>query len=282
MVFRRNFLVFVAAGLLLLALAPRSVSADITGNVYNFGATWYDQTYQVDNAIIQQETHQGSLQITVNNITPSDAYEYTYTGFNHHDYGSAPYYDEQNDSIDFQENKVYFSFESEDTDGNDLAESIELHIHPDFNNHHPGHFFFVNPVWSTQTTDWNSGVTEVENADAIQQFTESAGEGSFSFLIVVGIEYEHLEYGNLTGTVTITFNAAYDADGVLSSWSLQNVNSAQNENHTVILTVSETYARGSTVGAVIPSDMSVVLGVAGVTTVAGIIVGALIGKRYLA
>ncbi|MFW9908691.1 MAG: hypothetical protein ACFFEF_08955 [Candidatus Thorarchaeota archaeon] len=280
MMSKRMLIGMLFAGLLIFNVAPRFASADITGNVYAFGATWLDQSYQIDNTIIQQETHQGNLQITVNNITPGDDYEYTYIGFNHRSNGAPPYYHEQNGTVDFQANQVYFALDTEDDDEDGLAESVDLTMYPSFNYHLPGHFFFVNPTWSTHSTDWNPSVDDAESAPGVQQLTESSGDGSFQLRIVIDYEYSHPNYGDLNGTHTITFSASYDSDGVLSTWSLEETTSAQNENHTVAQANREAYSRGTVVGAV--SDMISIadIGLVTVVGVVGIIVGVLIGKKY--
>ena len=278
MISRRTLIVMVAVGLLLLGATPRSVSADITGNVYNFSAVWFDQSYQVDNAIVVDETVQGDFSISIYNITPSDSYEYTFTGLNYHPYGFSPYYDERNGSVAFQDNKVYFDLDTTDIDENDLAEDYDLDMFPYFNEHHPGAMFFVNPVWSTHNTDWTTAVDDAETQLGVTGVTESASEGSFSFQIALGIEYNHTDYDYMNGTLAISFNAAYDTDGVLSTWFLQYVTSSSNENHTIIHTISQSFARGA--GAGVDSTLGTTLVLVGVTGVGCLIVGIVIGKKY--
>lgn len=268
----------VAVGLLLLGATPRSVSADITGNVYSFSAVWFDQSYQVDNAIILDETVQGDFSISIYNITPTDSYEYTFTGLNYHPYGFSPYYDEHNGSVAFQDNKVFFDLDTIDADEDDLAENYDLDMFPYFSEHHPGSMFFVNPVWSTHNTDWTTAVDDAENQLGVTGVTESANEGSFSFQIAIGIEYNHTDYDYMNGTLAISFNAAYDTDGVLSTWSLQHVTSSSNENHTIVHTINQSFARGA--GAGTDSTLSTTLALVGVAGVGGLIVGIVIGKKY--
>jgi len=268
----------VAVGLLLLGATPRSVSADITGNVYSFSAVWFDQSYQVDNAIVVDETVQGDFSISIYNITPTDSYEYTFTGLNYHPYGFSPYYDERNGSVAFQDNKVYFDLDTTDVDEDDLAEDYDLDMFPYFSEHHPGSMFFVNPVWSTHNTDWTTAIADAENQIGVTGVTESMSEGSFSFQIALGIEYNHTDYDYMNGTLTISFNAAYDTDGVLSTWSLQHVTSSSNENHTIVHTISQSFARGA--GAGVDSTLSTTLVLVGVAGVGCLIVGIVIGKKY--
>jgi len=280
MISRRTLIVTVAVGLLLLGAAPRSVSADITGNTYNFSAVWFNQIYQVDNTIVLDETAKGDFSINIYNITPSDSYEYTYTGQNYHPYGFSPYYDEHNGSVAFQDNKVYFDLETTDVDGDDLTEDYDFDIFPYFSEHHPGSMFFVNPVWSTHTTDWTTAVGEAETQFGVTIVTERANEGSFSFNIVMGIEYNHSEYNYMSGTTTISFAAVYDSDGVLSSWTLQHVTSSSNENHTTVHTVGQSFARGAGIAAADPA-LGTTLAVIGAVGIGGLIAGVIIGKKFL-
>ncbi|MHA2179728.1 MAG: hypothetical protein ACXAAK_15410, partial [Candidatus Thorarchaeota archaeon] len=264
----------------LLGATPRFVSADITGNVYDFSAVWFEQVYQVDSAIVLDETVAGNFQIKVNNITPSDSYEYTYTGLNYHPFGFAPYYDEHNGTIAFQDSKVYFDLDTTDADANNLTEDYDLDMYPYFSTFSPGSMFFVNPVWSTHNTDWNTAVDDAEILPSVTSITESTGEGSFSFQIVMGIEQDHPDYNNMTGTATITFNAVYDTDGVLSTWSLQQLRSSSNENHTIVHTLRQSFARGAGAAALGDPSPAITLALVGGASVAGIIVGVVIGKKY--
>ncbi len=276
---RRTLILIAAIGLLLLAATPRSASADITGNTYDFTGIWFDQKYQVDNQIVVDETQSGSFSIYVSNITAADYYEYTYTGFNYHPYGSAPYYDEYNGSVAFQGNRVYFNIDTTDANDNGLADGFDLDMYPYFSEHHPGNMFFVNPVWSTHTTGWNEAVADAEAQDVIIEFTNSIGDGSFSFRAVMGVETEHPDYGDMNGTLTISFVSSFDTDGVLSSWSLQQVTSITNDEHSVMQTISQSFARGP--GAPIVPDQSLtttVIMVGGVG-IAALVVGILLGRR---
>ncbi|MFX1560751.1 MAG: hypothetical protein ACFFBL_09200 [Promethearchaeota archaeon] len=280
MISRKTLVVIVAVGLLLLGATPRSVSADITGKIYNFSAVWFDQKYQVDNAIVLDETIQGNFQIQIVNITPSDLYQYTFRGFNYYPWSFAPHYDEFEGFIDFQDNKVSFDLNSIDFDANNLTEGYFLDMSPYFIGSHPGTMFFVNPVWSTHNTDWTIAVEDAETQPGLISLTESATEGSFSFQIRMGFEQNHSDYNYMTGEVTLTFNAAYDNDGVLSSWSLQQVRSRSNENHTVIDTVSQSFARGTGAGALLQPSLIPALAIAGGLGVGGLILGVAIGRKY--
>lgn len=272
--------VALALGLLLLGAIPRSVSADITGNMYDFSAVWYYQQYKVDNAIVLEETQQGSFRISVYNITPGDLYEYAFTGMNYHPFGFSPYYDEHNGTVDFQDNKVYFDLDTTDADEDELAEVYDLDLFPFFTEHHPGYMFFVNPVWTTHNTDWNTAVDDAESQSGVTSIVESNEDGVFSFEILIGIEYDHSVYDYMNGTLTLSFNAEYDTDGVLSSWSLRQVTSSSNENHTIVQTLSQTFARGAGAGSLLDPSLSASLLLVGMSGVGGLIIGLVIGKKY--
>jgi hypothetical protein len=277
---RRILIAVAALGLLLFVAFPHPASADITGNTYSFSAVWFYQKYQVDSSMVMEQTQKGDFQIAVTNITPSDAYEYTYSGMNYHPYGSSPYYDEDNDTVAFQSNKVYFDLTTVDSDDNGLAESYSLLMSPSFAEHHPGNMFFVNPVWSTHTTDWNEAVDTANGQPAVTALTESASGGSFSFDMTVGVEYDHSVYGYMNGTAEFKFSASYNSDGVLSTWSLQQIISTHNENHTILTTIVQSYAQGAAAGIPEDTSLSTTLMIVGLTGVGGLIVGLIIGKKY--
>jgi len=277
---RRTLFVVITVGLLLLAVSPRSASADITDNTYDFSAVWINRVYQVDNIIVVEETQSGVFSIDVNNITANDQYEYTYTGHNYHPYGYAPYYDQYNGSVAFQDNRVYFDIDTTDDDDNGLAENYALHMYPYFSEHHPGNMFFVNPVWSTHTTNWNNAVADAEDQPLITEFTESTGDGSFSFNAVLGVEVDHPDYELMNGTLTISFSASYDTDGVLSTWSLQQTTSISNAEHTVVETISQSFARGGGAGAILDQSLNTSIILVSVVGIGGLILGVVIGRKY--
>lgn len=275
---KRMLIVIVAVGLLMLGTTPQSVSAAITGNVYNFSAVWFDQTYQVDNENVLDEAILGNFQIRITNLTPSDYYEYTYTGLNWVAWRDSPYYDEYNGSIAFQDNKVHFDLETTYDEEDDLVEDFDFQMYPYFSEHHPGSMFFVNPVWSTHDTDWTGSVNDAETQLGITDITESTGAGDFSFRVTMGIEDNETDYDYMSGTLTITFNAAYDADGVLSTWSLRYITSLSNENHTTTSTVSQSFTRGA--GVPIDPSMGTTLLLVGAAGVGCLVIGIVIGRKY--
>ncbi len=275
---KRTLIVIIAVGLLLVGATPKSVSAAITGNTYNFSAIWFDQNYQVDNANILDESKHGNFQIHITNLTPSDYYEYTYTGLNWNHWSYSPYYDEDNGSIAFQDNKVHFDLDTVDADENDLIEYYDFQTYPYFSEHHPGSMFFVNPVWSTHDTDWTSSVDDADTQLGVTDITQSTGEGDFSFRVTMGIEDNHTEYDYMSGTLIITFSAAYDADGVLSTWSVRHVTSLSNDDHTTIRTVSQSFSRGA--GAPLDPSIGTTLILVGVAGIGCLVIGVAIGRKY--
>ncbi|MFW9769075.1 MAG: hypothetical protein ACFFEM_09665 [Candidatus Thorarchaeota archaeon] len=279
MISRRTLIVIIAVGLLILGATPRFVSADITGNSYDFSAVWVNQRYQIDNIAVYDETMAGGFQILVTNITASDSYEYTFTGLNYN-FWTLPFYDERDGSVAFQDNKVYFNLDTTDVDADNLTESYDIDMYPYYSTGQPGSMFFVNPVWSTHNTDWTDAVENAETQPGVTAITESASGGSFSFQISVAYEQNHTEYNYMTGTISLTFNAAYDNDGVLSSWALQQVRSSSNENHTIVHTINQSFARGTGAGAMLQPSIVPAIALAGGLGIGGLILGVAIGKKY--
>ncbi len=277
---RRCLLGIFASFLLIIGIAPAIVQADITGNTYDFTAIWFTQEYQVDGAVVLDEVFKGDFHVTVHNITSSDRYEYSFAGMNYNRYRFIPYYDEQNDSVAFQDNKVYFNIDTSDADENGIVDDYEFTTYPYFNEHLPGNMFFVNPVWSTHNADWNSAISDAEAQPGVTEVTDSIGGGSFSFKIVVRIEQVHSVYNYMNGTLTITFSAEFDLDGVLSTWSLQQVSSISNENHTITHSLGQSFARGSGAGTLLDPTVNVAVLAVAVAGIGGLVVGVLIGKKY--
>lgn len=278
----RKIVVTSLAVAFLLAFMPLPATAAVVGNTYYFTAVWLDQTISVDNEVIITETHTGSFSINVYNVTPGRDYEYTFDGMNYHDY-LGPYADTQNDSVSFEDYTVNFDLNTVDDDNDDLADSYSIAVYPGFTHHAPGNMFFVNPTWTTHASDWNEGVSDANDNPSIEgDITASRSDdtGSFSFQMVVNIEQITTYYGNVTGTSTISFSASYDDDGVLSTWDLTQNIYLQNENHTIQNVINERYYRGSGPGGTFISDIGTTLMISGGILVVGVVIGALIGKRY--
>jgi len=279
---KRTLFVGSIAVLLLFVMLSNPVQADVIGTTYSFSAVWFEQSYQVDNVIVEQELYQGTFQIYVYNITPGDAYEYTFSGMNSNSGDDTPYYDEQNETVGFDDNTVNFDLYTADDDENGLAEVAYIGMHPYYHHSNPGNILFVDPVWVTHNAEWDASVTDAESEAGFLTITESASEGSFSFQIVVDAEQDHPDYGNITGTSTFTFSAVYDEDGVLLNWDFTQVNSFQNENHQVTDTISRRFVRGTGVGAgfVGSSELMTQIVIASVAVVGGLVLGVVIAKRY--
>jgi hypothetical protein len=280
MVSRRKVLVPLLAGLMLFMLIPQNASAAITGNTYYFAISWLDQTSQIDGGPVFVSSVDGQFAITVLNVTEiggDDAYVYNYNGFT---WLFSPITIDHNDTVQFQDNKVYFDLHTTDSDSNNRSESTSLSLYPGISTSHPGRNIFVNPVWSTHDADWNTAVNEAEAESTVASIASSISEGSFSFTIVVDIESEDADYGNLTGTETYTFSASYDTDGILSSWSLSARALISNENHTIDSTATQRITRTSGTGGGLSSDMTTQIAIMGGVAVVGIIVGVVIGKKY--
>jgi len=272
--------IFVVAALLSFLPVSTVAAGDITGNTYFFSATWSEQSYIVDDDPLHKSSLTGDFQLTVQNITASDAYEYRYLGANYHSRAYDPYFENRTDSVYFQDNKVSFDLSSVDEDADNTSESFSFEMTPHFEHHHPGHMFFVNPVWSTHNTEWNSAVQQAENNPTVSEVSDSIGDGTFSLQIVVNTESSHELYGAMNGTATIVFDASYDDNGVLSEWQVSQTREGQNENHTLRMTFTQQFARSSGGDVVLDSGVTTLLGVGGAAAVGGLIIGALAMKKY--
>ncbi|MHA1962741.1 MAG: hypothetical protein ACW99U_21335, partial [Candidatus Thorarchaeota archaeon] len=248
----RNFLLPLALGLLLLACAPGVAEAAITGNTYYFAGVWLEQSIQENNGPVFQSKIDGQFAITVINVTGSDDYEYVYEGF---DWFFAPAPTNHTDTVDFQDNKVYFDLDTLDLDSDNMSESTNLGVYPSAHFGHPGRNYFVNPVWATHETDWDAAISDVEDDPMANLVSHSAAEGAFTFQIAVDSEQYHFEFGNLTGTITYTFTSSYDVDGVLMNWELSSRSQLSNENLTRDYTSTQRFTRTGGAGPGISLDL---------------------------
>lgn len=272
----------IALGLLLLAAAPQVVRADIVGNTYYFSANWSDVTYQEDGGAIYQSSVDGEFKITVLNVTEvggDDAYEYNYQGFN---VFLSPFVVNHNDTSEFMENKVYFDLTTTDIDANNRSEATGITIHPSTSLGHPGRECFVSPVWSTHNLDWNSAVNDAEANLMVREITDSIGDGAFSFRIVVDTEGTDPDLGEMNGTLTFSFAASYDSDGILLNWENSRRSYMFNENHTMDHNIIQRFTRTTGVG---PGGLDFGAGVpvifVGVIALGTLVLGVVIGKRLL-
>ena len=285
---RGKWLIPLILGTLILATTPQSTQATIEGNSYIFSAIWNEQTYQENGGPIYQSGSSGQFIVTVYNVTESggeDVYEYNYNGFN---YFITPFPVDQNESVAFQNNKVDFTLYTTDSNSNNRSESTDLDVFPQASFANPGEHLFVNPVWSTHNTDWNTAQTDVENDTTVIQgltaFTNT-GSGTFGFTIVVNTEGTVNVGGTLqdvNGSQTYTFSAAYDPDGVLLNWRLADRTQWINENYTLDQTLVNSILRTSSVGptpAPLSPELLTTIIVAVIVLVAGVLIGFFVGKR---
>ncbi len=281
---KRAWFMSVALGLLMFAFVTLPANASVTGNVYYFQGTWVDQAFQENGGPIYHSKSEGAFKITVYNVTEvggEDVYEYNYNGF---DWVGVSVHVDHNDTVEFQDNKVYFDLTATDGDADNRSESADVTVYPTWSFTHHGRHAFVNPVWSTHQTDWGSAATGVEADPTVSSFTHNMGDGSFSFRIVVEVE-DNVDVGgtlqDVNGTHTFVFSAAYDSDGIMSSWSLSAQLNLQNENYTSDQTVTTSIARTSGLGGpiVFDSALGTILVAAGAAGIIALVAGLAIGKR---
>ena len=272
-------LVPLVLGLLVLGLHTKAARAAVPGNVYTFTQTQNELTYRDTTGPSSSYTTTGQFQVTTFNVTASDRYEYNYYGY----HMSQSYPVDRNDSVDFQDNKVYFDLNVIDPDDDNRSDVTWLEILP-YTPSNPGRDLFVNPVWSTHDTDWNDAVDDAEDENVTTSLTHQHGEGQFSVTIVVDTESVVSVGGifqDVNGTMTFEFAASYDTDGVLSSWSFYQRHLLQNENYSSDYRLTITTARGSGGPVAGPADTSLqtTLAVIGVTFVVALVIGLFVGKR---
>ncbi|MFQ5831395.1 MAG: hypothetical protein ACE5H4_01685 [Candidatus Thorarchaeota archaeon] len=281
---KRAWFVSIAIGLLAFAFVTLPANASIVGNTYYFAATWIDQTFQENGGPIYQSEAGGVFEVTVFNVTEQggdDVYVYNYNGF---DWLTVSVPVDHNDTVDFQNNKVYFDLATTDGDADNRSEATDVEIYPTRSFTHHGRHLFVNPVWSTHETDWGSAASDVTADPTVSSFTHNSGDGSFSFRIEVDIEDTAEVDGDtqdVNGTAVFTFSASYDSDGVLSTWSLSMHTSLHNENYTSDHTISTSLARTSGLGGAVIFDpaLGTTLAVAGGAAVVALAAGLAVGKK---
>ncbi|NWF95783.1 MAG: hypothetical protein HXY34_06540 [Candidatus Thorarchaeota archaeon] len=270
---------------LVLGLVVSPVRGAVVGSTYYFRATWYDSEFRLDSGDTFKSTTTGEFKVHVFNATKvsgHDVYQYNYNGF-HYVTGAVAM--NANDTVQFQDNKVFFSLNTADQDHDNKSESSSLVIYPATSSAHPGRNLFVNPVWTTHTTDWNTAVNQAQDNPAVKSLTQAAGDGDFSLTIEVNIEGtvpvgSHVEPAN--GTGTHSFSAAYDDDGILLSWSYSYTVRLTSENHTAYTKLAGSVVRTSGVGAGPVTDASLASAATylGLGAIAGLVIGGYVGKKY--
>jgi len=273
----RMLLLALTMGILLLAMSPRVTHAAIIGNTYYFTGTWTESSFQVDDSPVFTSTSSGQFKIEILNVTAGDLTAYNYQGFA---FGSSPIND--NYTVPFQINKVYFDLHTFNPDNDSLAESTSITIYPTMSSSNPGRHLFVNPSWDTHDPDWNTAVQEVENDETVNSFVQSHSDDVFSFTIIVNVNCK-IEVGGdfQKANGTYTFAASYDSDGIALNWVFSQAMHPSNENSTQSYTVGTSFDRTSGVGprTVIDPFMGIPLIYVAASVPIALIIGLLIGKK---
>ena len=254
------------------------VNAAVVGNTYSFTITAINQYTRDSNGPVSNSDFTAYFQIHVFNVTPSDRYEYTFKGYHQSEHFPA----DVNDSVDFQNNKVYFVIMNTDANSNNRSEIASIRIYPYWPND-PGRDIFVNPTWTTHETDWNSAISDAEDNPSVASISNSAIDGSFSFSIVVNMEggaFVGPDYQSLNGTQTFNYASSYDEDGILLSWSYSYTLQMQNENYTSTSYYSNTIVRGTSPIGGAGSDVGGYLLVGGASFIVALVLGAYLGKKF--
>jgi len=281
---KRTMFAIPLAVALTLAFLASAADASTIGNTYYFEIAWLQQQYSENTGPTYHAESNGQFRVTVFNLTGSggdDAYIYNYDGF---DWDGSAVTVNQNDTVAFQDNRVYFSLTTPDRDHDNLSETPSLIVYPMRSTAHPGRTVFVNANWSIHESDWNSAVADVEEDLTVASIVESLGGGTFSFSIAVNTEMR-VDMGSwnqfVNGTTTFDFSASYDSDGILSSWSFLSRRSLSGDDYTSEYVVSMNVARigGVGDGQLTDSSLLIAAGWIGVGAVAGIVAGTLIGRK---
>ncbi|MHA1925001.1 MAG: hypothetical protein ACXABV_00890 [Candidatus Thorarchaeota archaeon] len=280
MVSRKMFLVSVAIGLLMVSLTLVPVRADVEGKTYYYSATYYEESTQVDNNPAYGSSIKGDFKVYVYNVSEvggDDVINYNYQGYV---WWGVSFYVDHNDSVDFQDHKVYWTISTDDSNSNNRSESSSVVPQPQDSWFDWGEYLFVNPIWSTHDSDWNDAIEDTEADNSSTLISQSSGDGSFAFRIEVLME-DLAE--NLNGTRTYTYSSSFDEDGILLEMSYSEATSWENENTTIDITESYMLMRTSGLaGGGLNLAMDVPLVAAAGIGVAALIVGLLIGRRLWA
>jgi hypothetical protein len=280
MISRKMILVSVAIGLLMMSLTTVPVRADVEGNTYYYSTTYYQESTQVDNDPSYDYSIKGDFRVYVYNISEvggEDVINYNYQGYV---WWGGLFYVDHNDSVDFQNQKVYWDLSTSDSNSNNRSESSNVAIYPQDSWMDWGEHLFVNPIWSTHESDWNDAIEDTEADNSSILISQSIGDGRFSFQIDVLME--NLAE-NLNGTRTYTYSSSFDEDGVLLDLSYTEFTSWENENTTIDITEKYDLTRTTGLpGGGLNLSMDVPLVVAAGIGVVTLIVGLLIGRRLWA
>ncbi|MFW9803625.1 MAG: hypothetical protein ACFFFC_13280 [Candidatus Thorarchaeota archaeon] len=280
MISRKMFLVSMAIGLLMMSLTTVPVRADVEGKTYYYSATYYQESTQVDNDPSYDYSIKGDFRVYVYNISEvggEDVINYNYQGYV---WWGVLFYVDHNESVDFQNQKVYWALSTSDSNSNNRSESANAVPYPQESWNDWGAHLFVNPIWSTHETDWNGAIDDTEADNSSTLISQSIGDGRFAFQIEVSME-DLAE--NLNGTRIYTYTSSFDEDGVLIDLSYTEFTSWENENTTIDVTESYELVRTAGLpGGGLNLSMDVPLVVAAGIGVVALIVGLLIGRRLWA
>jgi hypothetical protein len=277
MISRKTFIMSVAIGLLILSLASVPVRADVEGMTYYYSATYYQESTQVDNDPEYDYSIKGDFRVYVYNVSEvggDDVINYNYQGYV---WWGALFYVDRNDSVEFQENKVYWMISTSDSNSNNRSESSSVSPYPQEGWNDWGEHLFANPIWSTHDSDWSDAIEDTEADNSSTLISQSINEGRFAFRIEVLME----DLGeNLNGTRTYTYSSSFDEDGVMLEMSFSEATSWENENTTIDITESYTLVRTSGLpGGGLNLSFDVPLVAAAGIGVGALVVGLLIGRR---
>jgi hypothetical protein len=280
MISRKMILVSVAIGLLMMSLTTVPVRAEVEGNTYYYSATYYQESTQVDNDPSYDYSIKGNFRVYVYNVSEvggEDVINYNYQGYV---WWGGLFYVDHNDSVDFQNQKVYWDLSTSDSNSNNRSESSDVATYPQDSWMDWGEHLFVNPIWSTHESDWNDAIEDTEADTSSTLISQSIGGGRFSFQIEVLME--NLAE-NLNGTRTYTYSSSFDEDGVLLDLSYTEFTGWENENTTIDITEKYDLMRTTGLpGGGLNLSMDVPLVVAAGIGVVTLIVGLLIGRRLWA
>lgn len=280
MISRKMILVSVAIGLLMMSLTTVPVRADVEGEIYYYSATYYQESTQVDNDPSYGYSIKGDFRVYVYNISEvggEDVINYNYQGYV---WWGGLFYVDHNDSVAFQDQKVYWDLSTSDSNSNNRSESSNVDTYPQDSWMDWGEDLFVNPIWSTHESDWNDAIEDTESDNSSTLISQSIGDGRFSFQIEVLME--NLAE-NLNGTRTYTYSSSFDEDGVLLDLSYTEFTRWENENTTIDMTEKYDLLRtAGPPGGGLNLSMDVPLVVTAGIGVVTLIVGLLIGRRLWA
>ncbi|MFX1564059.1 MAG: hypothetical protein ACFFDP_12210 [Promethearchaeota archaeon] len=279
---RLRWIVLVFMGLLLLTLTCQKANATVVNNTYYFSES-YESSHREDLGPLYQSISTSQYRVTVYNLTEhhgDDVYEYNYQGLI---YGM---WIDSNHTVEFQDNKVHFDLYTYDSNGNNRSEATFLTLFPSPDYSTSGRQYFVNPIWTTHTNEWNEAKEDVSDDPTVNHYLTSftnTENGRFSFTIIVNVEgYVGGENEDANGTRTFTLDSLYDSDGILMNWRLSQRYWLVNENHTLDWIDTDSIIRATSVGPEpnpLFSYLQTILITTGIALPIGVLIGLLVVKK---